>query len=104
MPDDVSVVGFDDVDLAQYVTPPLTSVHQPKLRLGQLAIEMLLKLMNDEPVEDECVGVDLVVRGKFGRPSGRRARPGTEGNNAAVHAENLVIHPGSRATRGWSSR
>ncbi len=62
MPDQVSIVGFDGVDLAQYVTPPLTTIHQPKLRLGQLAAEMLLKLMQDEPVEDVVVPVELVVR------------------------------------------
>ena len=62
VPAQVSVVGFDDVELAQYVTPPLTTIHQPKLRLGQLAMEMLLSLMEDQPVEDQLVPVDLVVR------------------------------------------
>ena len=62
VPDQVSIVGFDDVELAQYVTPPLTTVHQPKLRLGQLAMEMLLGLMEDQPVEDQLVPLELVVR------------------------------------------
>jgi LacI family transcriptional regulator/LacI family repressor for deo operon, udp, cdd, tsx, nupC, and nupG len=62
VPAQVSVVGFDDVELAQYVTPPLTTIHQPKLRLGQLAMEMLLSLMEDRPVVDQLVPVDLVVR------------------------------------------
>ena len=62
MPGQVSIVGFDDVDLAQYVTPPLTTVHQPKLRLGQLATEMLLSLMEDQSVEDQFVPLELVVR------------------------------------------
>jgi LacI family transcriptional regulator/LacI family repressor for deo operon, udp, cdd, tsx, nupC, and nupG len=73
VPQEVSIAGFDDVDLAQYVTPPLTSAHQPKLRLGQLAIEMLLKLMNDEPAEDACVGVELVIRESTG-PAGKNGR------------------------------
>lgn len=63
VPRQVSLVGFDGVDVAQYVTPPLTTVHQPKLRLGQLAAEMLLKLMQDEPVEDQVAATELVVRG-----------------------------------------
>ena len=62
VPDQVSVVGFDDVELAQYVTPPLTTVHQPKLRLGQVAMEMMLSLMQDQPVEDQLVPLELVVR------------------------------------------
>jgi len=62
VPAQVSVVGFDDVELAQYVTPPLTTIHQPKLRLGQLAMEMLLSLMEDQPVEDQLVPLELMVR------------------------------------------
>ena len=62
VPGQVSIVGFDDVELAQYVTPPLTTVHQPKLRLGQLAMEMLLSLMEDQPVEDQLVPLELMVR------------------------------------------
>ena len=62
VPQQVSIVGFDGVELAQYVTPPLTTIHQPKLRLGQVAIEMLLKLMQDEPVEDALLPVELVAR------------------------------------------
>ncbi len=61
-PDQVSLVGFDDVDLAQYVTPPLTTIHQPKLRLGQLAAEMLLMLMQDRAVADIVSPVELVRR------------------------------------------
>jgi LacI family transcriptional regulator/LacI family repressor for deo operon, udp, cdd, tsx, nupC, and nupG len=67
VPEDVSIVGFDDVDIARYVSPALTTVHQPKLRLGQIAIEMLLRLMAGERVEDECVGVELVTRGSTGQ-------------------------------------
>jgi LacI family transcriptional regulator/LacI family repressor for deo operon, udp, cdd, tsx, nupC, and nupG len=66
VPGDVSIVGFDDVDTARYVSPPLTTAHQPKLRLGQIAIGMLLRLMAGEPVEDECVGVELVTRASTG--------------------------------------
>ncbi len=62
VPQQVSIVGFDGVEVAQYVTPALTTVHQPKLRLGQLATEMLLDLMEDRPVEDQIVPVSLVVR------------------------------------------
>ncbi len=45
---DIGVVGFDDIPLAQYLSPSLTSVHQPIDKIGQLIMEQLLKLMNRE--------------------------------------------------------
>ena len=42
VPDDVSVVGFDDLVFAAYLRPSLTSVHQPARRLGSLAVELAL--------------------------------------------------------------
>ncbi|MCS6845984.1 MAG: LacI family transcriptional regulator [Caldilineales bacterium] len=62
VPEQLSIVGFDDVELAQYVTPPLTTVHQPKLRLGRRAMEMLLELVEEKPVQNEVLPTDLVVR------------------------------------------
>jgi DNA-binding LacI/PurR family transcriptional regulator len=44
-PGDVSVVGFDDIELAAYVDPPLTTVHQPIGRKGEEAIELLLAML-----------------------------------------------------------
>jgi len=71
VPRQVSIVGFDDVEVARYVTPALTTVHQPKLQLGQLAIKMLLDLMEGRPVEDKVVPTRLVVRCSTARaPSG----------------------------------
>lgn len=39
---DVAVIGYDDIELARYMTPPLTTIHQPKDELGELAIDMLI--------------------------------------------------------------
>ena len=55
VPGQVSIIGFDGIELAQYVTPPLTTIHQPKLRLGQLAMEMLLELMEGKSVDDQVL-------------------------------------------------
>jgi LacI family transcriptional regulator/LacI family repressor for deo operon, udp, cdd, tsx, nupC, and nupG len=66
VPDQLSVVGYDDVDLARYVTPPLTTVHQPKLRLGELAMQMLLDVLVGQPVANQMLPVDLVVRASTG--------------------------------------
>jgi LacI family transcriptional regulator, galactose operon repressor len=44
VPDDVSVVGFDDLRLAAYTTPPLTTIHQPARQIGERATSLLLDL------------------------------------------------------------
>lgn len=62
VPEQLSLVGFDDIELAQFVTPPLTTIHQPKLRIGQLAMEMLLDLLNNRPVQDHVLPTNLVLR------------------------------------------
>lgn len=64
IPDDLSVVGFDNIDWAQLNDPPLTTVHIPKQQLGQEAARRLLGLLGDRnarPVE-VVVSTELVVR------------------------------------------
>jgi LacI family transcriptional regulator/LacI family repressor for deo operon, udp, cdd, tsx, nupC, and nupG len=68
VPEQLSIVGFDDNELAQYVDPPLTTVHQPMVRLGRTAMEMLLDLMAERSVQDHVLSLDLVLRGSSGRP------------------------------------
>ena len=55
LPQDLSIVGFDDIEMALYVTPALTTIHQPRLRLGQGAIQMVLDLLNGEEVQDQTL-------------------------------------------------
>lgn len=43
IPEDISVIGYDNIMLSQYLTPPLTTIHQPKAELGKLAVETLLQ-------------------------------------------------------------
>ncbi|MGL4859300.1 MAG: ribose operon transcriptional repressor RbsR [Enterobacteriaceae bacterium] len=45
---DIAVIGYDDIELARYLTPPLTTIHQPKNELGELAVETLLARLEDE--------------------------------------------------------
>ncbi|WOZ77449.1 ribose operon transcriptional repressor RbsR [Kosakonia sacchari] len=42
IPQDMAIVGYDDIELARYMTPPLTTIHQPKDELGELAIDVLI--------------------------------------------------------------
>jgi LacI family transcriptional regulator/LacI family repressor for deo operon, udp, cdd, tsx, nupC, and nupG len=66
VPEQLSVIGYDDVEVASYVTPPLTTIHQPKLRMGEIAMQMLLDILDGRPVQDQFLPVDLVVRGSTG--------------------------------------
>jgi LacI family transcriptional regulator/LacI family repressor for deo operon, udp, cdd, tsx, nupC, and nupG len=63
VPEQISIIGFDDIELAQFVSPPLTTIHQSKLRMGQKAMDMLLGLMEDRPVSDQVLPTELVLRG-----------------------------------------
>lgn len=67
VPQQLSIVGFDDIEVAAYLTPPLTTVHQPKLGLGQLAMRMVLQLLVGESVENRVLPTELVVRESAGQ-------------------------------------
>ena len=64
VPDDISVVGFDDIDLAEYVTPKLTTIQQPIREIGEQATKMLFnRIQNpDTAIQTSYFGVKLVVR------------------------------------------
>jgi LacI family transcriptional regulator len=68
VPDDVAVVGFDDVRLAHYVDPPLTTVRLPAYDLGHRAAALLTQLIRNEPVEEREIVLQtkLVVRQSCG--------------------------------------
>jgi DNA-binding LacI/PurR family transcriptional regulator len=74
VPDDVSVTGFDDLFFAEYLEPALTTVRQPMRRMGEMAMENLLKLMSgEESVAQVKVEAELIVRGSTGKV---RTNPG----------------------------
>lgn len=75
IPGDVSIVGFDDIDLAQHVDPPLTTVHQPIRRKGEEAVRLLLTVMQRRDLakpEHRRLATRLIVRGSTG-PAPRTA-------------------------------
>jgi LacI family transcriptional regulator len=47
VPRDFSIVGFDDIELASYTTPSLTTVRQPKMEMGKNAVDLLINRIND---------------------------------------------------------
>jgi LacI family transcriptional regulator/LacI family repressor for deo operon, udp, cdd, tsx, nupC, and nupG len=62
VPDDLSIIGFDDIDIAAYTIPPLTTIRQPRFELGQRAMRMMLNLLNGQEPENQIVPGELVVR------------------------------------------
>ena len=70
VPDDVSVVGFDDLRLAGHTTPPLTTVHQPAFEIAERATQLLLDLAGgrDVPQRLHLLEPALVVRDSTARP------------------------------------
>jgi DNA-binding LacI/PurR family transcriptional regulator len=68
IPGDIAVVGFDDVPMARYVDPPLTTIHLPAIELARTAGEMIIPLTDGHQPEKTHVVLDteLVVRKSSG--------------------------------------
>ncbi|MDF4804963.1 substrate-binding domain-containing protein, partial [Vibrio parahaemolyticus] len=64
VPDDVSVIGYDNIELAEYFSPPLTTIHQPKRRVGKNAFEILLERIKDKEHEKRVFEMqpEIVIR------------------------------------------
>lgn len=69
VPHDIALVGFDDIEFASYVDPPLTTVRQPKDEMGRLAMRMLIDLLQGKTVTDIVVPGELIVRESTSPPS-----------------------------------
>lgn len=67
VPDDVSLIGFDDQPASAYMTPPLTTVQQPAREIGRAAAEMLLGFMRQEPVTIPHFPAKLILRESVAR-------------------------------------
>ncbi len=63
VPEDISVVGFDDIPSSEYADPPLTTIRQPAFEKGAEATKMLIDLIEDgiEP-ESKILGLELIIR------------------------------------------
>lgn len=62
VPEDVSLVGFDDVPNAPYMTPPLTTIRQPALEMGEKAAQLILAMLENKPVQGVLFPIQLIVR------------------------------------------
>jgi DNA-binding LacI/PurR family transcriptional regulator len=69
IPDDLSVIGFDDLQFTRWAGPPMTTVRQPLTRMGATAAGMVMALAAGERIEQRVeLSTELVVRSSTGRP------------------------------------
>ena len=67
IPDDVSITGFDDIELSRITEPPLTTVHVPHRKMGREAAKILLNLINDQNFTAHSqLKTTLTLRGSLG--------------------------------------
>ncbi len=67
VPGQVSIIGFDDSELCELLCPPLTTIHQPMVEMGRMALRMLADTLAGKPVSDVTLQPSLVVRGSTAR-------------------------------------
>ncbi len=73
LPHDLSVIGFDDLDLGPLLDPPYTVIDRPTITQGEVAARLMLErlLERDRPQQSLVLPVELIVRGSTAAPSGR---------------------------------
>ena len=64
IPEDISIIGFDDINICRLITPPLTTIHQNPAEKGRVAVEFMLKRLQNKPIEKNeiILPVSLVER------------------------------------------
>lgn len=62
IPEQLSIIGFDDIDMAAYTLPPLTTMRQPRFELGQWAMHMMLALLDGQEPANRIIPAELIVR------------------------------------------
>jgi len=94
IPQDIAIIGFDDVPEAVGQEPPLTTVHYPSINAGKKALTLLIKAINGHATGDEIVPVPvhLIVRESCGCQSGNPilAVPPIQGNACKVAKSQLT--------------
>jgi LacI family repressor for deo operon, udp, cdd, tsx, nupC, and nupG len=72
IPQDLSVVGFDDINFAEYCDPPLTTISQPKYEIGRQAMLMMLELLRGHDVRagSRLLETELIIRESVAPPRG----------------------------------
>ncbi len=68
IPGDVSIIGYDDIELASFSVPRLTTIYQDKKQIGELAVKLILNRMQNPglPREEIILPAHLVIRESAG--------------------------------------
>ena len=67
VPDDLSITGFDDIEIAEILTPALTTVHVPHRRMGEIAAQLLIdSLRGTSTAGNRVIGTEIMMRGTLG--------------------------------------
>jgi len=71
VPNDISVMGFDDIRFAKYFSPSLTTIAQPVEKIGETCINLLVNLINKKPIHEHKIILEheLIVRDSTAKPS-----------------------------------
>jgi DNA-binding LacI/PurR family transcriptional regulator len=68
VPEDLAIVGFDDLPVSSLITPQLTSIHVPRHRLGQMLMEILLHVVvaKGRHEEQREISIEMMIRNSCG--------------------------------------
>jgi LacI family transcriptional regulator len=101
-PDDISVIGFNDMPFIDRLRPPLTTVRFPHYQLGTEAAQLLLERIGEResPVKILYLAPELVVRGSTAEPAGHAAQVQPKEVGEPGHVAPVPLHraPSRRAT------
>ncbi|AKX94851.1 hypothetical protein MTHERMOG20_07750 [Moorella thermoacetica] len=85
VPKDLAVVGYDDIELASLVTPPLTTIHQPRYEIGSMAAWSLIQQIENKEMQPTVTEfkTSLVIRESCGAVFRRGDQGYVEGGKPA---------------------
>jgi LacI family repressor for deo operon, udp, cdd, tsx, nupC, and nupG len=77
VPQDISIIGFDNLPITEYLIPRLTTISQDRFKVGYNGMKMLDELINGKSVENRIIEADLLIRDSTGRPENCGVDPRT---------------------------